>query len=179
MSESRTRHIFDKLMHSDTLTFTLARSIISSQAASWLDLISGFILFALAGMSAFWSAAMGAVAGGVLNCIINYRFTFHAAGCPWKAVAMKYTVVWIGSVLLNSFGTDLTYKILTGWHVAEDIGISNDACYATARLFVSLAVSLVWNFLLQRIFVYRHTRFDNLCITAVNMLLPRRLRSAP
>ena len=32
------------------------------------------------------SVAIGAIAGGIVNCCINYRFTFHAAGQSVKAV---------------------------------------------------------------------------------------------
>lgn len=162
-------------MHSDTLVFTFLRSIFSSQAASWLDLLSGFILFAFLNISAFWSAAIGALAGGILNCIINYRFTFHASGCSWRAVAVKYTLVWIGSVLFNSFGTELTYRILSGWKLLSDLGVSDDMYYAIARLSISLAVSLMWNFGMQRQFVYRITRYDRLCISFVNLFVPKRL----
>lgn len=173
----RGNKIWNKLLYSDSLVYTFSRSIVSSQAASWLDIILGFILFAAAGMSAFWSAAMGAVAGGILNCVINYRFTFHAAGCSRKAVAVKYAMVWIGSVLLNSFGTELLYTFLHEWHLDRDLGISADACYAVARLTVSLLVSLLWNFGLQRVFVYRTSPADRWCIAFVDFFLPKRLRS--
>lgn len=168
--------ILDDLMHSDRLVFTFLRSIFSSQVASWLDLLLGFLLFSLVHMSAFWSAAIGAIAGGVLNCIINYRFTFHATGCSWRAVAVKYIMIWVGSVLLNSFGTELVYRMLSDWHLAEELGISDDACYAVARLSVSLAVSLAWNFIMQRVFVYRVTRLDNAFISFANIFIPKGLR---
>lgn len=171
--------LWDSVLHSDKLVFTFSRSIVSSQVASWLDLILGFVLFSLAGFSAFWSAALGAVAGGILNCIINYRFTFHAAGCSRKAVAVKYTLVWIGSVLLNSYGTELAYSLLNEWHPDKRFGISSDACYAIARLAISLLVSLAWNFGLQRVFVYRKTKFDSSCVRFVDFFLPRQWRSQP
>lgn len=150
----------NKILHSDKLWWTFARSTVSSQLASWVDLILGFVLFTVTGMSPFWSAAIGAVAGGVFNCIINYRFTFHATGCSWKAVALKYAMVWIGSVLLNSYGTQFIYMILRGWDFILGGDMSEDAVYAISRLVVSLAVSLAWNFVLQRTFVYRTNRFD-------------------
>lgn len=165
-------------MHSDHVVFTFLRSIVASQAASWVDLLMGFLLFSFAGFNAFWSTATGAIAGGILNCIINYRFTFHASGVPYKAVGVKYTLVWIGSVLLNSFGTDISYELIHDWHWAERLGINAKAAYAIARLLVSLVVSLGWNFILQRIFVYRNTRFDRACIRLVDVFLPRRLRSS-
>lgn len=164
-----------RFMHSDTLVFTFLRSIVSSQAASWIDVISGFLLFAFLGFSPFLSAALGAIAGGVVNCIINYRFTFHAEGCSRKAVGIKYTLVWIGSVLLNSFGTDGVYDFLQEWRISETLGLTPQGCYAVARLVVSLVVSLLWNFALQRVFVYRKTAFDIVCIRFVDFFIPRRI----
>lgn len=169
--------LWNKILHSDSLVFTFSRSIVSSQAASWIDVILGFLLFALIGFSPLISAAIGAIAGGIVNCIINYRFTFHAEGCSRKAVGVKYTMVWIGSVLLNSFGTDGVYDLLTDWHISERVGASSQTCYAVARLSVSLIVSLLWNFGLQRVFVYRKTRFDGACIRFVDLFLPKSMRT--
>ncbi len=169
--------LWNKILHSNSLVFTFSRSIVSSQAASWIDVLLGFMLFALLGFSPLVSAAIGAIAGGIVNCIINYRFTFHAEGCSRKAVAVKYTLIWIGSVLLNSFGTDGVFDLLTEWHISERFAASSQTCYAIARLSVSLIVSLLWNFGLQRVFVYRRTPFDPLCIRFVDFFLPKRLRS--
>lgn len=167
------------LIHSDKLWWTFVRSAISSQLASWLDLLLGFLLFTVAGMSPFWSAAFGAIAGGVFNCIINYRFTFHATGCPWKAVAVKYAMVWLGSVILNSYGTELVYLLMSKWDLILSIELSHEMIYALARLFVSLAVSLVWNFILQRYFVYRVTRFDPYAINFINYFTTLFRRKSP
>ncbi len=162
--------VADKILHSDSLVFTFLRSIVSSQAASWLDMGLSFALFAWAGFSPWWATATGAFAGGVLNCIINYRFTFHAAGCPWKAVAVKYILVWIGSLLLNAYGTHALYLLLQHWTWLEELGFRPDGYFAAARLATSLIVSWAWNFLLQRYFVYRNNAFDPYAIRLVNLL---------
>lgn len=167
---------FKKLKHrlikSDLLIFTFIRSIVSSQAASWADMIIGFVLFSFVGLSTFISTAIGAISGGILNCLINYRFTFHAKNCSWRAVSVKYTMVWIGSVLLNSVGTDMLYQFLQLWPWLDHIGFNSEGFYAAARLTASLVVSLAWNFLLQRNFVYRNTRFDHFAIKITHVLWP-------
>lgn len=168
--------LYDKVMHSDSLAFTFMRSAISSQAASWVDLGTGFVLFAFVGLTPWLSTATGALAGGVINCIINYRFTFHAQGCPWVAVAVKYGMVWLGSLLLNSFGTQIVYYALKSWEWLESLGFKPDGYYAAARLGVSLAVSWFWNFVLQRYFVYRPNRFDAYAVRCVGRLFPSTLR---
>lgn len=158
--ESKSKLFVDKVLHSNNLIFTFLRSIVSSQAASIIDLALGFVLFSWCGLDAFVSTAIGAVAGGAVNCAINYKFTFHADGCPWAAVIIKYAMVWIGSLLLNSFGTAWLTSAFENWHLLAVLGVTTKGCYAAARIIVSLLVSWFWNFLLQRYFVYVPTRFD-------------------
>lgn len=158
--------IVDKVLKSDSLVFTFLRSIASSQAASWVDLGLGFILFSLIGLEPWLATACGAVCGGVVNCIINYRFTFHAQGCAWSAVVVKYFMVWVGSLTLNSLGTQWLTSLLNDWTWLQSIGFRPDGAYATARIVTSLLVSWFWNFVLQRHFVYRPTRFDRYAVAA-------------
>ncbi|MCI9606939.1 MAG: hypothetical protein HFJ94_02040 [Muribaculaceae bacterium] len=158
------KKVEEKLLNSDSLIFTFLRSVVSSQAASWVDLGLGFMLFAWIGMEPWLSTGLGAIAGGVINCFINYHFTFHAQGVPWRAVIVKYMMVWVGSIVLNSAGTQGVYMLIDGWHWLEKIGFKPDGYYAASRLFVSLMVSWFWNFVLQRYFVYRPSRFDNTAI---------------
>ncbi|MCM1153540.1 MAG: GtrA family protein [Muribaculum sp.] len=155
--KEKSRVIADKVLHNDNIVYTFLRSIVSSQIASWVDMGMGFVLFAWAHLTPFFSTAIGAFFGGVINCGINYKFTFHADGLPWKSVAVKYAMVWIGSLLLNSYGTDALYYLFRKWEWLEQIGFKPNGYYAAARLLASLLVSWCWNFLLQRYFVYRDT----------------------
>lgn len=160
--------VTEKLIHSNGLVFTFLRSAVSSQAASWLDMGMSFMLFAWVGLTPFLSTAIGALMGGVLNCIINYKFTFHADGTPWRAVVVKYAMVWCGSLLLNAYGTELLYRVLCHMPWLEHLGFKPNGYFAAARLAVSLLVSWFWNFLLQRNFVYRPTRFDRYAVRFVD-----------
>ncbi len=158
----RIKNVGNNLINSDKFVYSFIRAAASSQTASWVDLFTGFALFAWVGLAPWISTAIGAMLGGVINCIINFRFTFHAKDCTWTAVAVKYAMVWTGSVLLNSFGTEALYYLLNHWHWLETIGFRPDGYYAAARLTTSLLVSWFWNFLLQRYFVYRVTPFDDI-----------------
>lgn len=159
-----------KVLKSDAVGFEFLRSIVSSQAASWIDMLISFAFFAWLGIPPWLATLCGAFAGGVTNCVINYKFTFHASGLPWKAVALKYFLVWMGSVLFNSLGTEVFYRLLVNWDWLRGIVDSADAIFAAVRLLVSLVVSLAWNFVMQRNFVYRASRFDPTAIAVMDFL---------
>ncbi|MDE5969811.1 MAG: GtrA family protein [Muribaculaceae bacterium] len=151
----------DKVLHNDGFFFTLVRSSMSSQLCGWIDTITSFLVFSLFNLTAWLSTAIGAFVGGILNCIINYRFTFHAVGVDWRIALTKFIFIWAGSLLLNSFGTQAVYSLVKGWPWFENVtGIGEDSIFLASRLFVALTVSLCWNFLLQRHFVFRTTRLD-------------------
>lgn len=150
-----------KILHNDGFFFTLLRSSVSSQICGWIDTIIAFLSFSLFHLTPFLSTAIGAFIGGVLNCIINYKFTFHADSVDWRAALFKFSFVWVGSLLLNSFGTQIVYYLIKDWEWIQNVSwISNNGTFLAARLFVALMVSLCWNFLLQRHFVFRVTRLD-------------------
>lgn len=139
--------------------FTFLRSIVSSQVASWIDLGAGIVLVAI-GFSDWIATPIGAVMGGVVNCIINYRFTFRAQGVSKRAVAVKYFMIWMGSLTLNTVGTSLLTSVFDQWHLLERMGFTGVGNYAAARVVVSLLVSWFWNFVMQKNFVYKPRRFD-------------------
>lgn len=167
------KKVGDNLLKNDNFIFTFLRSAVSSQTSGWVDFAVSFVFFQWIGFSPFLASALGAVAGGIVNCIINYRFTFHADGVDWRAVVVKYVMVWVGSLLLNSFGTEILYGVIKDWDWLETLGFKKAGYFSAARLFVALIVSWAWNFMLQRYFVYRVTRFDPYAIRFINRIMPR------
>lgn len=163
------------LLHGRGLFTTFLRSTVSSQIASWTDMGIRMVFFAFVfrHLDPFYrsnlSVAIGALCGGIVNCCINYRFTFRASGQSVKAVAVKYLLVWTGSLLLNMYGTTFASMALSQWKFLHDLGFKPDGIFAAATLTVSLIVSLAWNFLLQRNFVYRPTRFDRYAIAFIDL----------
>ncbi|MDE6278024.1 MAG: GtrA family protein [Muribaculaceae bacterium] len=174
------KNVGDKLLHNNSLVFTFLRSIVSSQAASWTDMIVRVLLFSFVfkALDPFYrsnlSVACGAILGGVVNCAINYHFTFHASGQSVRAVIVKYILVWTGSLLLNMYGTTFGAMGLSRWEFLHKLGFTPDAIFAVSTLLVSLLVSWFWNFALQRYFVYRPTRFDPLAIRVASIFVPRK-----
>ena len=167
--------IKNKLVNGGGL-FTFLRSSVAAQIASWTDMAVRFIFFSFVfrALDPFirsnLSVAVGAVMGGIINCIINYRFTFHAKGQSVKAVAVKYFLVWTGSLLLNMYGTTFVGMALSHWEWLINLGFTPDGIFAASTLLVSLIVSLAWNFVLQRNFVYRPSPFDRYAIGFINLI---------
>lgn len=183
MLSENIRKLKDGFLHSEGLITTFLRSIVSSQAASWTDMIVRVVLFSLVftHLDPFYrsnlSVACGAIVGGIVNCIINYHFTFHASGQNVKAVIVKYALVWTGSMLLNMYGTTFASQALSHWGFLHSLGFTADAIFTISTLTVSLLVSWFWNFTLQRYFVYRPSRFDNTAISIVNFFIPKTHKS--
>lgn len=177
---TKLKKIGDEVLHSDGLIFTFMRSFVSSQAGSWVDLGARMLFYSLilGSMEQFYrsnlSVAIGAILGGVVNCIINYKFTFHAEGQSVKAVIVKYAMVWTGSLLLNMYGTTFLARPLSKWPLLQNWGFTEDGIFATSTLIVALLVSWFWNFLLQRRFVYRPNSFDKTAIRFVDFFTLRR-----
>lgn len=163
--------IKDKILHNDGFFYTFLRSGVSSQLCGWIDTLTSFLVFALLNLSPWLSTAIGAFVGGVCNCIINYKFTFHAVGVVWRAALVKFALVWTGSMLLNSFGTQIVYYLVRDWQWLQEVtAITEDGTFLAARLFVALTVSLCWNFLLQRNFVFKATCIDKHIIKGLNCI---------
>lgn len=165
--------------------FTFLRSSVSSQIASWIDMGVCFVFYAWVflpmgkdPLRSFLATAIGLVVGGIVNCCINYKFTFRAEHCSVKAVAVKYFLIWGGSFVLNLAGTTALDHMLQHIEWLTRIGFRPDGIFAAARLTVSLIVSLAWNFLLQKNFVYVSTRFDPFAIALIDRLTFRKMKKA-
>lgn len=140
----------------------ILKAMATSQVSAWADFCTSFVTFAWIGFSGGDAAAAGAIAGGIVNCTLNYRWTFRGSQCPVTNVIIKYFMVWVGSLLLNSYGTEFLTELFLDSSTLTLWGISRNLRFTVARLTVSLVVSIFWNLLLQRTFVYRYVRFDNL-----------------
>lgn len=177
--ESKAKELGNTLLKSKSLVPTFLRSALSSQASGWVDFAVGFVMFNwVFNHHLSWLAtAIGVVAGGIVNCIICYKFTFRAENVPWKAVVVKYALVWFGNLILNSGGTEILYILLKKLQFLENLGFKPAGYYSAARLFMSLMVSWFWNFVLQRNWVYRPSKFDAHAVAFMNEILPKSYKS--
>ncbi len=87
------------------------------------------------------ATAVGAAVGGLTNFVLGRRWIFHAATGGLAPQALRYAIVSVGSLVLNSVGV----------HVAiGPLGLR----YVLARCIVAVLVGVGWNFPLHRYFVF-------------------------
>ena len=147
------------------LLFIFLRAQLSSQFASITDFAVSYFsnrFFDTFFQSLFgefgyvFATGLGATCGGIINCIVNYRWTFKVAGMSRKAVVIKYTIVWMGSLILNMYGTYLLTEYLRDSQWVYDVfGRFTENAFLVPKLIVSLIVGFIWNFNMQRLFVYK------------------------
>lgn len=159
--------LVDKFIRSRGI-FMFIRSSISSQISGYVDIAVSIGLVALH-VSEWLATPLGAVAGGVVNCCINYKFTFRVDGYSRRAVAVKFFLVWAMSLALNTVGTGLMATGFDHWHVLTRLSFTFLGSYAMARLITSALVSLLWNYPMQYKFVYRANRLDRYAIKAFDV----------
>jgi putative flippase GtrA len=126
---------------------TLGRHQVGAAIATGVDFAAMIALVEGAHASAVLATAVGASLGGVTNFLLGRRWIFRRHSGHWAGQAVRYAVVSGASAGLNALGE----------HVMHDIARLQ---YVVARVLVSLAVGLLWNFPMQRWFVFRDGRSD-------------------
>lgn len=119
----------------------LLRHQTASIAATAVDFTVMIALVSAAGAAPALGTAIGAASGGVVNFLLGRRWIFRATAYHPAPQAWRYAMVSVGSLVLNTCGV----------HVLA--GVMHQP-YVAARLAVSFAVSVLWNFPLQRGFVF-------------------------
>lgn len=104
------------------------------------------------------STAMGAVSGGIINCTTNYCWTFKGSTRTKSAIACSYALVWLGSIILNTAGTEWGVRL---WLSLND-GLEADmpagiTCVLIVKAIVSILVAVFWNFMMQKYYVYKRS----------------------
>ncbi len=130
------------------LTWTFLKAQLSAQMASLVDFSVSLFLAEVVGLWYLHASFLGALSGGVFNCVVNYRWVFNEEELKKRNVAIKYMIVWTGSILLNTAGTYALTE-LSGQY------------FVFAKLIVAVTVGIFWNFLMQNYFVYHNIHWTN------------------
>ena len=80
------------------------RAQLSAQMATIADFLVTILLVRLFDVYYVYATLAGAIYGGIVNCVINYKWTFKSKGKKTH-IAVKFIIVWICSIWLNTWGT--------------------------------------------------------------------------
>ena len=139
------------------------RAQLSAQLATAIDFSLTILLAELFHIYYVYATLAGSVAGGVTNSVINYKWTFRSNDCKKKYVAVKYVLVWLGSIALNTWGTYVVTELMgkSVW-VRNYLALYFDNYFIISKIAVAIVVALLWNYNMQKIFVYRDVNLKGL-----------------
>jgi putative flippase GtrA len=123
---------------------TLGRHQLGAVVATACDFGVMILCVERLGLAPTAATAIGASVGAVVNFTMSRAWIFPRHSGHWRAQALRYALVSGASAGWNTLGE----------HVVNGLG---HVQYVLARAVVSLAVSLAWNFPMQRRFVFRES----------------------
>lgn len=139
MKKSKTNKIFKQV-------FVFAKAQFSAFVGGLTDYMIMVIFTEVFHVHYTISIAIGGIIGAIINFSLNKVWTFHTKDIPYKnsfqKQLMKFVLVVLNSIILKSTGT---YLISTFWGFDYKIG----------RVFTDLFVSIVFNYTLQRFWVFK------------------------
>lgn len=139
--------------------FTFLRAQLSAQFATLTDFTLTYICFQWLGVHYLLATTLGTIFGGLINCIINYKWAFNPDDCQFKWVLFKYALVWGGSLILNVFGLYILIEFLKAHTLLWEQ--SSGFYLMLSKIIVSLAVAVGWNYTLHRHFVFRDAKIKS------------------
>src|ERR1044072_2571964 len=125
------------------ITFLKANA--ASLAASLSDFLMTMLLVQLCKVNVVMAAATGTVTGGIVNLLIGRQWVFGAGDEKAVRQLWKYALVWTGNLLLNTGGV-YVFACQAGLH------------YVTSKVVTSLMVAFLYNYPLQKNFVFSNNR---------------------
>jgi len=149
--------------------FTFLRAQVSSLSASFTDNAVAIVLVNVFNVYYVYATFIGLVCGGITNCIVNYSWTFKAMDVKKRYVAIRYLMVWGSSAFLNTFGIYLMTELLRKIPLLMKFSdVIYDNIFIISKLVVSLLVGFIWNYNMQRLFVYKNLNLKRLFDRIVN-----------
>lgn len=122
--------------------FTFLKAQTASLAASAVDFLVTIIAVELCGLWYVAGTIVGTVSGGGMHFTLGRTWVFNAADKTVPAQAIKYFMVWNGSLLLNASGV----------YVITHYGGIN---YVYSKVVMSLLVGFFYNYIIQKRYVFK------------------------
>ncbi len=131
-------------------TFALAQG--AAAAGTAVDFLVTIFCTELLAIWYVISTALGSVAGAITNFMMGRYWVFQSTENKLKTQALRYTLVSLGSLILNTAGvyalTEFMLQYLRN-------GETNEHDYIIAKVIVAIIVAVSYNFILQKNFVFK------------------------
>lgn len=126
---------------------TLGRHQLGAVAATAIDFAAMIAVVERLGFSPVAGTVVGASLGAITNFLLGRVWVFRRHSGHWAGQGWRYAVVAGASAGWNALGE----------HLVHDVAGMQ---YVLARVLVAIVVSLLWNFPMQRRFVFREGRAE-------------------
>ena len=113
----------------------------SSLIATMVDFFTTIVLVEVFKQHYLVGGVTGAIAGAITNFMINRQWAFNAKEESAQKQSLRYALVWLGSLLLNTSGLYLLTHFLT-------------IKYIISKIIISLIVGIGFNYVLQKKYVF-------------------------
>jgi putative flippase GtrA len=120
---------------------TFLKANVASLAASLSDFLMTILLVQWCTTNVVTAAAAGTVTGGIVNFLIGRHWVFKAGDEKAVRQLWKYALVWTGNLFLNTGGV-YVFACQAGLH------------YTVSKVVTSLLVAFLYNYPLQKNFVF-------------------------
>lgn len=121
----------------------LTKAEASASAASAVDFGLAIGLTTSGLLTYGYANIIGVVCGGLTNFTLNSRLVFAKTGRGMRSLAMRYLMVWLGSMMLNGGGTNAITSVAGARY------------FIIVKCAVALCVAFCFNYPLQRNFVFK------------------------
>lgn len=123
---------------------TFLKANISSSIASFFDYLITIFLVSFFKIDVVIASTTGTIFGGILNFLIGRNWVFQSKKRKVHQQAVRYGMVWVGNLALNTGGMFVLTKLLK-------------VHFVISKLFVSLIVGFGYNYTMQKKFVFKNT----------------------
>jgi putative flippase GtrA len=122
--------------------FTFLKAQASSLIATVVDFLVTILLKEVLGVWYLAASITGTICGGAANFLLGRNWAFSSTEDKVEGQALRYIMVWLGNLALNAGGV----YFFTGV-IKLELWIS--------KVMVSLIVGIGYNYVLQKIFVFK------------------------
>lgn len=128
--------------------FTFLKANMASLVASGCDYMVTIIAVEFFSLNVVLAGILGTMCGGIIHFIMGRHWVFRAGEVKVTRQVKKYSLVWIGNLLING----------TGMYVFTKLGVN----YIVTKVVTSTLIGWAYNYPLQKWYVFETDRYGKL-----------------